>query len=130
MNLLHLTLPTLGAVVIELTPGAIAAFCGCVTGVAAVIALLVKFVRWVDHQKAQDKEQADLKKKHDADMAELRTELDRQNRDIQHELTVICYGLKGALQGLIETGCNGPCKEALKLLDKHLNKAAHDEVNT
>lgn len=52
----------------------------------------------------------------------------KQNKvieEMQEEQTVICYGLKGALQGLIEQGCNGPCKEALNTLDKHLNKVAH-----
>ena len=44
---------------------------------------------------------------------------------MQAELTIVCYGLKGALQGLIEQGCDGPCKDALNLLDKHLNKEAH-----
>lgn len=44
---------------------------------------------------------------------------------IKEEQTIICYGLKGALQGLIEQGCDGPCKEALGMLDKHLNKIAH-----
>lgn len=46
-------------------------------------------------------------------------------KEIQKEQTLICYGLRGALEGLIETGCDGPCKEALNLLDKHLNKSAH-----
>ena len=53
----------------------------------------------------------------------------KQNRaiaQIQAEQTIIAYGLKGALQGLIESGCNGPCKDALNLLEKHLNKQAHD----
>lgn len=112
-------LPTLGAVTVEVTMGGIAAVCGCITGVVAVIVLLVKFIRWVDRQKNQDTEIKALKAQHEEDLNALK-----------HELTVICYGLKGALQGLIETGCNGPCKEALKLLDKHLNKAAHDEVHT
>jgi hypothetical protein len=26
---------------------------------------------------------------------------------------------------LIEHGCDGPCKDALAMLDKHLNKEAH-----
>ena len=46
-------------------------------------------------------------------------------RDIQEEQRVICRGLRGALAGLIEQGCNGPCKEALAALDEHLNKEAH-----
>lgn len=46
-------------------------------------------------------------------------------KTMQEEQSIICYGLRGALQGLIETGCNGPCKDALATLDKHLNKSAH-----
>ena len=46
-------------------------------------------------------------------------------KEMQEEQTIICYGLRGALQGLIEQGCDGPCKEALSMLDKHLNKNAH-----
>ncbi len=38
------------------------------------------------------------------------------------------YGLRGALQGLVEQGCNGPCKDALDKLDKHLNKSAHPHI--
>lgn len=49
------------------------------------------------------------------------------NKAQQQELTIICYGLRGALQGLIENGCNGPCKDALSVLDKHLNEKAHQE---
>ena len=44
---------------------------------------------------------------------------------IKDEQTVICYALQGALQGLIEQGCDGPCKDALTILQKHLNKSAH-----
>lgn len=44
---------------------------------------------------------------------------------ILEEQALICYGLRGALQGLIEQGCNGPCKDALNRLDKHLNQGAH-----
>lgn len=53
---------------------------------------------------------------------------ERQNdaiKKMKEEQTILCYGLKGALQGLIEQGCDGPCKDALTLLDKHLNKSAH-----
>ena len=48
-------------------------------------------------------------------------------KSMQEEQTLICYGLRGALQGLIEQGCNGPCKEALAKLDKHLNQKAHGQ---
>lgn len=56
-------------------------------------------------------------------------EVNKRQSDIikamQEEQTIICYGLKGALQGLIEQGCDGPCKDALHMLDKHLNRSAH-----
>ena len=50
-----------------------------------------------------------------------------QIKAMQEEQRVICRGLRGALAGLIEQGCNGPCKEALEALDEHLNKEAHHQ---
>ena len=46
---------------------------------------------------------------------------------MQREQEMICYGLRGALAGLIEQGCNGPCKDALEKLNKHLNQKAHEQ---
>lgn len=86
------------------------------TAAGIIVAAVCKLVDWLRKPSQQDKAIAELHEKHDADMKAMQT-----------ELTVICYGLKGALQGLIETGCNGPCKEALQLLDKHLNKSAHEQ---
>lgn len=48
--------------------------------------------------------------------------------DMREEQRIICLGLRGALQGLVETGCNGPCKEALKQLNEHINKSAHQKI--
>ena len=50
-----------------------------------------------------------------------------QIKIILREQTVIVYALKGALEGLVESGCNGPCKTALAELDKHINKQAHGQ---
>lgn len=47
-------------------------------------------------------------------------------KSIEDENTLLCYGLKGALQGLIEQGCDGPCKDALSKLEKHMNQKAHE----
>ena len=46
---------------------------------------------------------------------------------IQDEQTLICYGILACLRGLKELDCDGPVTEALDKLEKHLNKAAHDE---
>ena len=49
---------------------------------------------------------------------------------IQKEQTLLCYGIRACLQGLVEQGCDGPVHDALDKLDKHLNKAAHGEDTT
>lgn len=46
--------------------------------------------------------------------------------DMKKEQKILCYAMRGALQGLIEQGCDGPCKDALAKLDKHLNEKAHE----
>ena len=46
---------------------------------------------------------------------------------IQKEQQIICYGLRGALQGLVEQGCNGPVREAIDKIEKSLNLRAHDQ---
>lgn len=54
----------------------------------------------------------------------------KQSRElaaILEEQTVICFGVLACLKGLKEQGCNGPVTEALSRLEKHLNRAAHDE---
>lgn len=48
-----------------------------------------------------------------------------QIQTIMSELYVIDMSLKGALEGLIENGCNGPCKDALAALDRHIVSQAH-----
>ncbi len=50
-----------------------------------------------------------------------------QIKQIKEEQTLICYGILCCLKGLKEQGCNGPVTEALDKLEKHLNKAAHDQ---
>lgn len=46
---------------------------------------------------------------------------------IQKEQTLLCYGIRACLQGLVEQGCDGPVHDALDKLDKHLNQKAHGE---
>ena len=104
----------------------IPAIASVLTAAAVIVAAVFKLVDWLRKPSQQEEAIKGLHDKHDADMKALREEDAKRHAETQAELQIICYGLKGALQGLIETGCNGPCKEALKLLDKHLNKSAHD----
>ena len=88
---------------------------GAVVGaLTAIITLFMKFVRWVDRQKAQDEELKRLNEQHITD-----------NDDVQQELILLTYGILACLKGLQEQGCNGPVTEAIKKIEKHLNKKAH-----
>lgn len=48
-------------------------------------------------------------------------------KGILDEQTLLCYGIRACLQGLVEQGCDGPVHDALDKLDKHLNQKAHRE---
>ena len=84
------------------TINAVAKLIGAVGVIAGVFVALYKFIE-------RDKRQSKLIK------------------DIQGEQTLLCYGIRACLQGLVEQGCDGPVHDALDKLDKHLNKAAHGE---
>ena len=46
---------------------------------------------------------------------------------IKKEQAMICYALSACLNGLHQLGANGEVTEALKIITKHINKAAHDQ---
>lgn len=79
------------------------ALAALITALSTIFGLFIAVYKFYLRQKKQDEELA----------------------AIRAELQILCYGLRGALQGLIEQGCNGPCKDGLNHLDKHLNKQAH-----
>ena len=93
-----------------ITAGAIL---GALTALGAAV---FKFVRWVDRQRAQDKELKELRAHHDQD-----------NRAVQRELAMLTYGVLACLKGLQEQGCNGPVTEAVNKIEKYINLKAHDE---
>lgn len=88
---------------------------GAVVGsLGGLAAILFKFVRWVDRQKKQDVELAEVRKRHDEDM-----------RGLKEEQTLLTYGILACLKGLKEQGCNGPVTDAINKIEKHLNQEAH-----
>lgn len=66
---------------------------------------MARVVRWLDRQKEQDRD------------------LDA----IREEQTLLTYGVLACLKGLREQGCNGPVTEAIDKIEKHINKAAHNQ---
>lgn len=96
------------------TVQAVTAVCAMIAAVGGIIALVFKFVRWVDRQKTQDAELQALKTTHDADI-----------QSLEEELTVVCYAMLACLDGLKQLGANDNVSQAHDALEKHLNKKAH-----
>ena len=53
--------------------------------------------------------------------------MERQAGHRKEDSEILLKTMLGVLDGLIEQGCNGPCKDALDKLENHLNKEAHDQ---
>lgn len=51
---------------------------------------------------------------------------DRDIKSVKDEQTILTYGVLACLKGLREQGCNGPVKEAIDKIEKHINKKAHE----
>ena len=80
---------------------------GAVLGsLLAIGGFIYGIVRWVQRQKEQDEDIALIKE----------------------EQCLLTYGVLACLKGLSEQGCDGPVTEAIKEIEKHLNKKAHDQL--
>ena len=90
---------------IELSAATVITAAAFLSGLGVIFGIVAWAIRFVDRQKAQDKE----------------------IQAIKEEQTVLVYGVLACLKGLQEQGCNGPVTEALDKLEKHLNRAAHGE---
>lgn len=117
--------------VITITPQTIITAGAVVGALSALAALVVKLVRWVDRQKAQDKEIKALQaqKASAEELQELRAKCTRDQEAVQLELSMLTYGVYCCLKGLQEQGCNGPVTEAIKKLELYINAKAHAKAN-
>ena len=48
-------------------------------------------------------------------------------KDIQSEQAILTVGVLACLKGLKEQGCNGPVTDAIRKIEEHLNKKAHEQ---
>lgn len=112
--------------VVEITGQTIVAAGAIVTAVTAIIAVIFKFVRWIDRQKAQDVELKAVKQQHEADIAALKQLEATDIAELKREQQILTYGILACLKGLKEQGCNGPVTEAIARIEKHLNQRAHE----
>lgn len=88
---------------IELSAQTLISIGGAITGLGIIGGVIAWAIRFVDKQKAQDKE----------------------IKAIKEEQTILVYGMLACLKGLSEQGCNGPVTHAIDKLEKHLNQEAH-----
>lgn len=105
--------------------------------ISAFVALAWKLFKWINHQKEQDVEIANIKahtekeikrveQKVDDEIRKLRDRHIRDQSGIQEEQTLVIYGLLACLKGLAEQGCDGPVSEAIDKIEKHINLKAHE----
>lgn len=86
--------------------------CGAIASIIAVIVLFTKLVRWVDMQKEQDNRINKLEAKHDADI-----------KDIKGELQLLTYSNLVVLKAL--QGDKAEVPSVIDKIEKHLNEKAH-----
>ena len=111
--------------VVEITPQSIVGAAAFVSAALVLIKLFASGVRLFDRNKAQDSDLVALKEQHNRDMEELKREQAGHLREVKEEQTLLTYGILACLKGLKEQGCNGPVTEAVDMIEKHLNKKAH-----
>ena len=64
---------------------------------------------------------------HISDLERRMTSQEKELERMKKEDTLVIYALRACLDGLKQQGCNGKVTEAFDMLDKHINKAAHDQ---
>ena len=63
-------------------------------------------------------------------MDEIEKRMNAQEKELERmkkEDTLVIFALRACLDGLKQQGCNGKVTEAFDMLDKHINKAAHNQ---
>ena len=89
--------------------------CAAVSAVTGLFGILVVAIKWFLRQKQQD-----------ADLESLRRTEAQDIQELKEELCVLSYAMLAALDGLRQQGCNGDVTKAYNILQKHLNKSAHN----
>ena len=112
--------------IVEITPQTIITAGAVITALTAIVAIIFKMVRWIDHQKDQDTMYEELKTQHETDIDALKKSEAADIAAIKNEQTILTYGILACLKGLKEQGCNGPVTEAINKIEKHLNQRAHE----
>lgn len=87
--------------------------CSVILGV--IIGGYKLYDKLIDRVDELEKRVDSIEKKHEKDISR-----------IKKENAIIIRALQGILDGQMQQGCNGECKNAKKEIDDFLNKSAHD----
>lgn len=106
------------------------AFLTALLGGSGLVGLLIWLLKRVI-EKREEKRRAEQEKKEDtrrkiATLIEHNQRVDQALSSMSEENALQCYCLLAALRGLEEQGCDGPVKDGINRLEKHLNKRAHE----
>ena len=100
---------------------------GSVIGALATIYYTVgKIHTWVENQNDQDKRCQQVQDEQNKKIEEIQEETRQEIRLIREEQCLLVYTNLACLKGLQQQGCNGEVSDAISMIEKHLNKQAHD----
>lgn len=83
----------------------ITAAAGVIAAILTIGGVIISVYKWVDRQNKQD-----------ADIAKMK-----------EEQCLLTYGILACLDGLQQLGCNHTVPETRAKIEKHINKAAHEQ---
>ena len=83
---------------------------------SAISAVAYKAIKWFQQQEKQTKDIEELRKREKEDI-----------KNMEDELCLLTYAILACLKGLKEQGCNGPVREAIGKVEKHINQKAHGQ---
>lgn len=111
---------------------ALAVFLTALLGGSGIVGLLFWAIKRTierrdERRKAEAERMEDTRSKITT-LLEHNQRVDATLQAMAEENTLQCYCLLAALRGLEEQGCDGPVKDGINRLEKHLNKRAHEVV--
>lgn len=101
-------------------------FAALLGALGAIWAVAYRIIKWFQKQEKQTSDISDLRALHIADIKATREQESADMKAVKEELCVLSYAMLAALDGLKQQGCNGEVTRAHNMLEKHLNKQAHN----
>ena len=101
---------------VTLSPQTLVALASLLAAIGAILKYYNKAYDFSKHQSEQDRAIAEIAKKHEEDI-----------REVREEQSLVIYGILSCLKGLQEQGCDGAVADAIDKFEKFLNQAAHGQ---